>query len=81
MYAFVVAWIVASSAWTMFCIFDAFHTWFRFRRWSKTIARCERESLNLFFVLMDEIREARERIGRDSRPRDVVPNVGKPESQ
>jgi hypothetical protein len=76
----VLSWIVVSSVWTSFCLLDAFATWSRFRSWRATVVQCERESLLLLRLLVDEIRKARERMGRDSRPRDVIPDVDKPQS-
>lgn len=78
MHAFAIAWIVCSSVWTSFCIFDGFRTWMRFRRWKATVAKCEIESAALLLVLVREIGKAYERIRSDSRPGNVGPEWNKP---
>lgn len=75
MWAFLSAWVLVSSIWTVFCMVDGFRSWIRFRRWKTTIFDCERESVVLLSLLLREIREARERMRRDSAPCDVVPDV------
>lgn len=80
MQALLCAWIVVSSVWTSFCLLDGFRTWNAFRRWKTVVVQCEQNSLILLGLLVDEIRKARERMGRDSRPRDVIPNVDEPQT-
>lgn len=81
MVAFLSAWILISSIWTVFCIFDGFRGWIEFREWKATVSECKRESVVLLGLIMNEVREARERMRRNSGPCDLAPNVDEPESQ
>lgn len=81
MEALVLAWIAVSSIWTMFCILDLLASWNRYRNWRATVIRCERESVVLLFLLVDEIGKARERMSGNSGPCDVIPYVDKPQTE
>jgi hypothetical protein len=75
MQAALITWVFASSVWTLFCIFDKFRTWIRFRRWKNTVYQCERESVQLLLLVVREISHANERMRRNSSPSDITPNV------
>lgn len=73
MNAFLVAWIVVSSIWTAFCIFDLFGTWIAFRQWRANVMRGRLESEALL-AFIDDVRKARETMRGNSGPRDIAPH-------
>lgn len=81
MFAFLSAWILASSIWTLFCIFDCFRGWIEFREWKATVHACKRESAVLLSLLIREVHDARERMRCDRCPRHVDPRRTKGQTE
>jgi hypothetical protein len=75
MQAALITWVFASSVWSLFCLFDLFRTWVRFRRWKSTVYQYEREIVRLLLLVVREIGQANERMRRNSSPSDITPNV------